>query len=68
MLSMLGNRDEMERTRRHVLKKYPVLPADAQELLFAMTMLLESIVWPARRSAMLILPGAAHAAQPQPAG
>jgi phosphate:Na+ symporter len=62
VLSMLGHRDElMERMRRRVLQENPELPADAQEALFAATMLFERIVWLARRSALLILPAAAKA-------
>jgi phosphate:Na+ symporter len=68
VLAMLGHRDElMDRMRRRVLKENPDLPAEAQESLFATTMLFERIVWLARRSAMLILPEAAEAAQSQPA-
>jgi phosphate:Na+ symporter len=60
VLAMLGHRDElMERTRRRVLQEDPDLPAEAQEALFATTMLFERIVWLARRSALLILPQAA---------
>jgi hypothetical protein len=44
------------------------LPADAQEGLFASTMLFERIVWLARRSALLILPEAAGATVPSAAG
>jgi hypothetical protein len=51
----------MDRMRRRVLQENPDLPADAQEALFAATMLFERIVWLARRNALLILPG------PQPA-
>ena len=60
VLSMLGHRDElMERMRRRVLQENPDLPAEAQESLFATTMLFERIVWLARRNALLILPEAA---------
>jgi phosphate:Na+ symporter len=59
ILTMLGGRDEMmDRMRRRVLQENPDLPADAQEALFAATMLFERIVWLARRSALLILPEA----------
>ena len=58
----------MDPARRPVLNKKPVsprgrlsLPADAQEALFASTMLFQRIVWLARRSALLILPEAAGA-------
>jgi phosphate:Na+ symporter len=62
VLSMLGHRDElMERTRRRVLQENPDLPPEAQEALFAATMLFERIVWLARRSALLILPPAGDA-------
>src|SRR5215472_3682231 len=62
VLAMLGHRAElMERTRRRVLQENPDLPAEAQEALFATTMLFERIVWLARRSALLILPPAADA-------
>ena len=57
----------MDRMRRRVLKENPDLPAEAQESLFATTMLFERIVWLARRSAMLILPEAAETAQSQAA-
>jgi phosphate:Na+ symporter len=61
VLSMLGHRDElMERMRRRVLQENPDLPAEAQESLFATTMLFERIVWLARRNALLILPEAAN--------
>jgi phosphate:Na+ symporter len=61
VLSMLGHRDElMERMRRRVLQENPDLPAEAQETLFATTMLFERIVWLARRNALLILPEAAN--------
>lgn len=57
ILSMLGHRDEqMERIRRRVLQENPDLPVEAQDALFAATMLFERIVWLARRSALLILP------------
>jgi phosphate:Na+ symporter len=57
VLAMLGERDElMDRMRRRVLQENPDLPADAQEALFAATMLFERIVWLARRNALLILP------------
>ena len=66
VLSMLGHRDElMERMRRRVLRENPDLPAEAQEALFATTMLFERVVWLARRSALLILPQAA-ANEPAP--
>jgi phosphate:Na+ symporter len=69
VLSMLGHRDElMERTRRRVLQENPDLPAEAQEALFATTMLFERIVWLARRSALLILPQAASAPPSAQAG
>jgi phosphate:Na+ symporter len=71
VLSMLGHRDElMERMRRRVLQENPELPAEAQESLFATTMLFERIVWLARRNALLILPEAANraASGPLPAG
>lgn len=69
VLSMLGHRDElMERTRRRVLQENPDLPAEAQEALFATTMLFERIVWLARRSALLILPPAADAPETAQAG
>jgi hypothetical protein len=56
---MLGHRDElMERMRRRVLQENPDLPAQAQESLFATTMLFERIIWLARRNALLILPEA----------
>jgi phosphate:Na+ symporter len=59
VLSMLGHRDElMERMRRRVLQENPDLSAEAQESLFATTMLFERIVWLARRNALLILPDA----------
>ncbi len=59
VLSMLGHRDElMERMRRRVLQENPDLPAQAQESLFATTMLFERIIWLARRNALLILPEA----------
>jgi phosphate:Na+ symporter len=61
VLSMLGHRDElMERMRRRVLQENPDLPAEAQESLFATTMLFERIVWLARRNALLILPEAGN--------
>lgn len=61
VLSMLGHRDElMERMRRRVLQENPDLPAEAQETLFATTMLFERIVWLARRNALLILPEATN--------
>ena len=64
VLSMLGHRDElMERIRRRVLQESPDLPAEAQEALFATTMLFERIVWLARRSALLILPQAADTSE-----
>jgi len=63
VLSMLGHRDElMERMRRRVLQENPDLPAEAQEALFATTMLFERIVWLARRNALLILPEAGNGA------
>jgi phosphate:Na+ symporter len=73
VLAMLGHRDElMERMRRRVLQENPELPAEAQESLFATTMLFERIVWLARRNALLILPeagnGPASAARPVSAG
>jgi phosphate:Na+ symporter len=73
VLSMLGHRDElMERMRRRVLQENPELPAEAQESLFATTMLFERIVWLARRNALLILPeagnGPASAPRPVSAG
>jgi phosphate:Na+ symporter len=59
ILSMLGNRDElMERMRRRVLQDNPELPAEAQQALFAATMLFERAVWLARRGVLLILPAA----------
>jgi phosphate:Na+ symporter len=65
VLSMLGHRDElMERMRRRVLQENPDLPADAQESLFATTMLFERIVWLARRSALLIPPEAGNGPAP----
>jgi phosphate:Na+ symporter len=65
VLSMLGHRDElMERMRRRVLQENPDLPAEAQESLFATTMLFERIVWLARRNALLILPEAGNGAAP----
>jgi phosphate:Na+ symporter len=69
VLSMLGHRDElMERMRRRVLQENPDLPAEAQESLFATTMLFERIVWLARRNALLILPEAGNgpASAPRP--
>ena len=63
VLSMLGHRDElMEQMRRRVLAENPDLPAQAQESLFATTMLFERIVWLARRNALLILPEAGNGA------
>ena len=50
----------MERMRRRVLQENPELPAQAQESLFATTMLFERIVWLARRNALLILPEAGN--------
>jgi len=67
VLSMLGHRDElMERMRRRVLQENPDLPTEAQESLFATTMLFERIIWLARRNALLILPEAAN--PPTPVG
>ena len=67
VLSMLGHRDElMERMRRRVLQENPDLPTEAQESLFATTMLFERIVWLARRNALLILPEATN--PPKPVG
>jgi phosphate:Na+ symporter len=67
VLSMLGHRDElMERMRSRVLQENPELPPEAQQALFAATMLFERVVWLARRSALLVLPAAAKA--PTPAG
>src|SRR5262249_44115750 len=66
ILSMLGNRDElMERMRRRVLQDNPELPAEAQQALFAATMLFERAVWLARRGVLLILAAARENGQSQ---
>jgi phosphate:Na+ symporter len=65
VLAMLGHRDElMERMRARVLQENPELGAEAQQTLFAATMLFERVVWLARRSALLILPAAAKISTP----